>query len=76
MCFVTNCQRESLLGSKTLGTKCIRTSFCNVFANHDENLESKFRLLKVHLFEKFELSKLQDLLAKSSRLDRSKISLD
>ena len=41
-----------LLGSKTLGTKCIRTSICYVLANHDQNLESKFRLLKVYLFVK------------------------
>ena len=30
MCFVIDCQRGSLLGSKTLGSKCIRTSICNV----------------------------------------------
>ena len=65
-----------LLGSKTLGTKCIRTSICNVLANHDHNLESRFRLLKVCLFVKLELSKLQDLLAKSAMFDRSKIRLD
>ena len=35
-----------MLGSKTLGTKCIRTSTCNVLANLDQNLESRFRLLK------------------------------
>ena len=45
-----NCQKGSLLGSKTLGTKCIRTSICNVLANHDQNLEFRFRLLKVCLF--------------------------
>ena len=45
-----------LLGSKTLGTKCIRFSMCNVLANHDQNLESKFRLLKVYLFVNLELS--------------------
>ena len=44
MCFVTDCQRESLLGSKSLGTKCIRTSICNMLANHDQNIESRFRL--------------------------------
>ena len=44
MCFVTDCQRGSLLGSKTLGTKCIRTSICNVLANHDQNIEFRFRL--------------------------------
>ena len=59
----------SLLGSKTLRTKCIRISMCNVLANHDQNLESRFRLLKVCLFVKLESSELQDLLAKSARLD-------
>ena len=43
MCFVTDCQRGSLLGSKTLGTKCLRTSICNMLANHDQNIESRFR---------------------------------
>ena len=33
-----------MLGSKTLRTKCIRTSICNVLANHDQNIESRFRL--------------------------------
>ena len=65
-----------LLGSKTLGTKCMRTSICNVLANHDQNLESRFKLLKVCLFVKLELSELQDLLAKSARLDQSKIRLN
>ena len=44
MCFVMDCQRGSLLGSKTLGTKCIRTSLCIMLANHDQNVESRFRL--------------------------------
>ena len=44
MCFVIDCQRGSLLGSKTLGTKCIRTSISNMLANHDQNIESRFRL--------------------------------
>ena len=44
MCFVKDCQRGSLLGSKTLGTKCIRTSLCIMLANHDQNIESRFRL--------------------------------
>ena len=65
-----------MLGSKTPGTKCIRISMCNVLANHDQNLESRFRLLKVCLFVKLESSELQDLLAKSARLDRLKIKLD
>ena len=76
MCFVTNCQRGSLLGSKTLGTKCIRTSMCNVLANHDQNLESRFRLLKVYLFVKLESSNCRIYMSKSARLDRSKIRLN
>ena len=58
-----------MLDSKTLGTKCIKTSMCNVLANHDKKLEYRFRLLKVCLFLKLESSELQDLLAKSARLD-------
>ena len=76
MCFVMNCQKGSLLGSKTLGTKCIRTSICNVLANHDQNLEFRFRLLKVCLFVKLESSDCKIYLSKSTRLDRSKIRLD
>ena len=44
MCFVIDCQRESLLGSNTLGTECIRTSLCIMLANHDQNIEFRFRL--------------------------------
>ena len=33
-----------MLGSKTLGTKCIRTSLCIMLANHDQNIMSRFRL--------------------------------
>ena len=58
-----------LLGSKTLGTKCIRTSMCNVLANHDKKLESRFRLLKVCLFVKLESSDCRIYLSKSARLD-------
>ena len=76
MCSVTDCQRGSLLGSKTLGTKCIRTSMCNVLANHDQNLKSRFRLLKVCLFVKLESSNYRIYLSKSIRLDQSKIRLD
>ena len=49
---------------------------CNVLANHDQNLESRFRLLKVCLLVKLESSELQDLLAKFARLNRSKIRLN
>ena len=47
-----------------------------MLANHDQNLESRIRLLKVYLFVKLESSVLQDLLCKSVRLDQSKIRLD
>ena len=30
MCFVMDCQRGGLLGSKDLESKCIRASMCNV----------------------------------------------
>ena len=33
-----------MLGSKTLGTKCIRTSLCIMLANHNQNIEFRFRL--------------------------------
>ena len=45
-----------MLGSKTLETKCIRTLMCNVLANHDQNLKSRFRLLIVCLCVKLESS--------------------
>ena len=76
MCFVTDFQRRSLLGSKTLGIKCIRTSICNVLANYDQNLKSRFRLLKVCLFVKLESSDCKIYWTKSIRLDRSKIRLN
>ena len=47
-----------------------------MLANHDQNLESRIRLLKVCLCVKLESSVLQDLLCKSARLNRSKIRLD
>ena len=47
-----------MLGSKTFGTKYIRTSICNVLANHDQNLKFRFRLLKVCLCVKLESSEL------------------
>ena len=65
-----------LLDSKTLGTKCIRTSMCIVLANHDQNLEYKFRLLKVCLCVKLESSDCRIYWTKSARFDRSKIRLD
>ena len=65
-----------MLGSKTLETKCIRISMCNVLANHDQNLESKYRLLKVYLFIKLESSNCRIYMSKSARLNRSKIKLN
>ena len=65
-----------MLGSKTLETKCIRTSIYNVLANHDQNLESRFRLLKVCLFIKLKSSDCRIYWTKFARLDRSKIRLD
>ena len=47
-----------------------------ILANHDQNIQSRFRLLKVCLCVKLELSVLQDLMCKSAKLDRSKIRLD
>ena len=65
-----------MLGSKTLGTKYIRTSMCIVLANHDQNLESRFRLLKVCLCVKLESSDCRIYWTKFARLDQSKIRLD
>ena len=36
--------KTKVLGFKTLGTKCIRTSLCIMLANHNQNIESRFRL--------------------------------
>ena len=65
-----------MLGSKILGTKCIRISMCNVLANHDQNLESRFRLLKVCLCVKLESSDFKIYWTKFARLNRSKIRLN
>ena len=60
-------KNNKLLDSKTLGTKYIRTSMCIVLANHDQNLESRFRLLKVCLFVKLESSNRKlDLIDRTS----------
>ena len=65
-----------MLGSKTLGTKCIRTLMCNVLANYNQNLESRFRLLKVCLCVKLELSDCRIYWTKFARFNQSKITLD
>ena len=55
LCFVTDCQRGSLLGSKELGTNVLELQ-CVILANHDQNIQSRFRLLKVWLCVKLESS--------------------
>ena len=57
-----NDSKKKLLGSKILGSKYIRT-------NHDQNIESRFKLLKVCLFVKLESSDCRIYLTKSARLD-------
>ena len=58
LCFVTECQRGSLLGSKSLGLNVLEHQFV-MFANHDQNvLVFVLGLLKVCLSVKLELSVL------------------
>ena len=33
-----------MLGSKTLGTNVLELQFVNMLANHDQNIQSRFRL--------------------------------
>ena len=47
-----------------------------MLANHDQNLESRIRLLKMCLCVKLELNVLQDLLCISAKLNQSKNRLD
>ena len=47
-----------------------------MLANHDKNIESRFRLFKVCLFVKLETSDYRIYWTKFARLDRSKIRLD
>ena len=49
---------------------------CNVLANYDQNLEFRFRLFKVCLCVKLELSDCRIYWTKSARLDWLKIRLD
>ena len=58
LCFVTDCQRGSLLGSKTLGLNVLELQFV-MLANHDQNfLVFVLNLLKVCLYVKLKLSVL------------------
>ena len=76
LCFFTDCQRGSFLGSKTLGLNVLELQLV-VLANHDQNVfVFVLDLLKVCLYVKLELSVLHDLLCKSAWLDRLKIRLD
>ena len=43
LCFVTDCKKESLLGSKELGTNVLELYFI-MLANHDQNVLILFRL--------------------------------
>ena len=66
LCFDTDCQRGSLLGSKTLGLNVLELQFV-MLANHDQNvLVFVLDLLKVCLYVNLESSVLQDLLCKSA----------
>lgn len=65
-----DCQRGSLLGSRTFGLNVLELQFV-MLANHDQNvLVYVLDILKVYLYVKLELSVLQDLLCKSTWLDR------
>ena len=44
LCFVTDCQRRSLLGSNELGTNVLELHFV-MLANHDQNVLVLFRLV-------------------------------
>ena len=49
---------------------------CNMLVNHDQNLESRFKLLKVCLCVKLESSDYRIYWTKFAKLDRLKIRLD
>ena len=56
LCFVTDCQKGSLLGSKELGTNVLEFHFV-MLANHDQNVSVLFRLAQSMCFYvKLELS--------------------
>ena len=49
LCFVTDCQRGSLLGSKELGTNVLELHFV-MLANHDQNVLVLFRFAQSMCF--------------------------
>ena len=56
LCFVTDCQRGSLLGSKELGTNLLELRIV-MLANHDQNILFLFRLAQsMWLYVKLESS--------------------
>ena len=68
--------KGELLGSKELGTNVLELHFV-MSANYDQNVLVLFRLAQsMCLYVKLESSVLQDLLCKSTYLDRSRIRFD
>ena len=65
-----------MLGSKTLGTKCIKTSFCICWQTMIKTFSLGLDLLKVCFSVSLESSNCRKLLFNSSRLDQSKNRLD
>ena len=73
LCFVTDCQRGSLLGSKELATNVLELQIV-MLANHDQNILVLFRLAQsIYFLCTVGIELLQDLLCKSTWLDRSKV---
>ena len=73
MCFVTDCQRGSLLGSKTLGTNVLELQFVICWQTMIKIQSLGLGLLKVCLIVKLESSDCRNYWTKFARLDRSKI---
>ena len=71
MCFVTDCQRGRLLGSKTLGTNVLELQFVLCWQTMIKTQSLGLGLLKVCLFVKLELSDCRTYWTKSARLDQS-----
>ena len=65
-----------MLGSKTVGTKCIRTSFCICWQTMIKTISLGLGLPKVCFNVSLKLSNCRKLLFNYARLDRSKNRLD
>ena len=73
LCFIMDCQRGCLLGSKTLGLNVLELQFV-MLANHDQNVLVLFKLAQSICFLcKVGIELLQNLLCNSVWLDRSKV---